>query len=219
MRKAQSACKAPQWRVWDIAAHYHTCPIREDPVELSDVSTPGPSILNRELLLRDQAKRPPVPLSAGGWAPPRRIWGWGRCWFCLGCWQEKEGVFGLEVVRFTKALVGPAGLLAPVNQAVIEEYCLGLNVSPLTVSGWHYSSSQRDASATLHTKRLLVSLFMLSWIKGLWWRTAVTYGWKIKGDMTEVYLFCVWCHFTFIWSFTVQLKKLLVHHFLQRFIN
>lgn len=78
-----------------------------------------------------------------------RRWGWG-------------GDRGVEVMRVSKALVGTAGVLAPVNQAVIEWLCLGLNVAPLTVSGWHYSGGHRDASATLHTKWLLVSIFMLT---------------------------------------------------------
>lgn len=75
----------------------------------------------------------------------------------LGGWDR-----GAEVMRVSKALVGTAGVLAPVNQAVIEWLCLGLNVAPLTVSGWHYSGGHRDASATLHTKWLLVSIFMLT---------------------------------------------------------
>lgn len=46
---------------------------------------------------------------------------------------------GVEVARPGGALVNPAGVLAPVNRAAIEYQCLGLNVAPLTVSGWHYS--------------------------------------------------------------------------------
>lgn len=34
--------------------------------------------------------------------------------------KERRGNRGAEVVRVSKALVGPAGVLAPVNQAVIE---------------------------------------------------------------------------------------------------
>ncbi|KAI4818373.1 hypothetical protein KUCAC02_011716, partial [Chaenocephalus aceratus] len=47
--------------------------------------------------------------------------------------KERRGIRGAKVGRLSKALVGPAGVLAPVNQAVIEEQSLGLNVAPLTV--------------------------------------------------------------------------------------
>ena len=83
---------------------------------------------------------------------------------CLD-WQNKvEGgvVRGTEAMRFTKASVGPAAALAPVNRAVIEQECPGLNMTPLTLSGWHYSGGQLLASATLHNKWLLMSIFVLT---------------------------------------------------------
>lgn len=87
------------------------------PVGIGEVSASGPSILSRELLLGDPEKRQSP--TAGGRAPSTRTRTWGRRWFCLSH-KERRGSGGAEVVRVSKALVGPAGVLAPVNQAVIE---------------------------------------------------------------------------------------------------
>ena len=148
----------------DIAAHYHTCPFKGAPVATVEVSALGPSFVSRELPPEDSVKHPLH--SAGGVSSMQGVAG-----FCLS-WQVQAVGFwggdrGAKVMRVSKALVGTAGVLAPVNQAVIEWLCLGLNVAPLTVSGWHYSGGHRDASATLHTKWLLVSIFMLTWIEGI----------------------------------------------------
>ncbi|KAK5854942.1 hypothetical protein PBY51_005091 [Eleginops maclovinus] len=126
-------------------------------------SASGPSLLSREPLLWGPAKTWPVfsPLVLGDELHSQGSGGEGDAGFACPD-KEWRGIRGAKVVRLSKALVGPAGVLAPVNQAVIEEQCLGLNVAPLTVSGWHYSGGRLDASATLNTKRLLVSIFMLT---------------------------------------------------------
>jgi len=127
-------------------------------------SASGPSLLSREPLLGGPSKKTwPVfsPLVLGDELDSQGPGGEGDAGFARPD-KERRGIRGAKVGRLTKALVGPAGVLAPVNQAVIEEQSLGLNVAPLTVSGWHYSGGRLDASATLHTKCLLVSIFMLT---------------------------------------------------------
>lgn len=112
-----ASCRAPQRKVCDVAAYHHLCPV---PGAAGEFSCPGTSF--HPAAQGGPAKHglSALPQSAEGMGSIHKGERGGVEGDAGFACPDRGGGRGEEAVRVSKALVGPAGVLAPVNQAVIE---------------------------------------------------------------------------------------------------